>query len=81
MRVTINVPESLVERIDQYAEKHALSRSAAVSFAVSDFLDGRQLLEKVPELFEKMSAMSDMINSLSLAELQDKEKGVGGDEQ
>lgn len=80
MRVTINVPESLVERIDQYAEQHALSRSAAVSFAVSDFLDGRQLLEKVPELFEKMSAMSDMINSLSLAELQDKEKGVGGDE-
>lgn len=81
MRVTINVPESLVERIDQYAENHSLSRSAAVSFAVSDFLDGRQLLEKVPELFEKMSAMSDMINSLSLAELQDKEKGVGGDEQ
>lgn len=70
MKVSINVPEDLVKRIDDYAAKHSLSRSAAISFAVTDFLDGRQMLEKLPDFLEKMQAMSDMLDGMDIAELK-----------
>lgn len=70
MKVSINVPEDLVKRIDDYAAKHSLSRSAAISFAVTDFLDGRQMLEKLPDFLEKMQAMSDMLDGMDISELR-----------
>ena len=70
MKLSINLPEKLVNRIDDYANKHCLSRSAAISFAVADFLDGRQMLEKLPDFLEKMQAMSDMFDDMGIEEMK-----------
>lgn len=70
MKLSINLPEKLVDRIDDYADKHCLSRSAAISFAVADFLDGRQMIEKLPDFLEKMQAMSDMFDEMGIEEMK-----------
>lgn len=70
MKLSINLPEKLVDRIDDYANKHCLSRSAAISFAVADFLDGRQMLEKLPDFLEKMQVMSDMFDDMGIEEMK-----------
>lgn len=64
MKISINVPDNLVARIEEYAEKHCLSRSAAISYAVSDWLDTRQALESMPDMLDKLKTMQEIAEKM-----------------
>lgn len=55
MRVQVNVADEMVERIDLYAKKMGVSRSALCSFAIGNYIMGLdKSLDIVKELGDKL---------------------------
>lgn len=50
MRLSISMPEELVPEIDAYAQKLHLSRSAAISMMVSEYMRGLSAVDAVSKL-------------------------------
>lgn len=54
-RVQMNLEESLVKRIDEYAEKHHITRTSAVSVLCSQVLDSVENMNSLKKLFDSVS--------------------------
>ena len=56
IRINIQITDSLLEKVDEYAENLNLSRSAFVSMAISKYIQQEQLLEMFPEFVKMVKA-------------------------
>lgn len=52
MRVNINMDEELVKKVDEVAEKMFVSRSAYISFAVSQKLKSDEAMDNLPKIIQ-----------------------------
>lgn len=52
MRVNINMDEELVKKVDEVAEKMFVSRSAYISFAVSQKLKSDEAMDNLPNFIQ-----------------------------
>ena len=50
MKVNITFNDDLMKRIDDYAERNYMSRSGLISFAVTQFLNGQQMIGAVQDM-------------------------------
>lgn len=50
MRLNISMDEELVKKVDEAAKKMHVSRSAYISFAVSQKMQADEMLQNMPEL-------------------------------
>lgn len=53
-RVTITLPEDLIEMLDKAAEATALNRSAYIAVAVSQKMQQDEMMKQLPYLVSKM---------------------------
>lgn len=53
-RVNMNINEELLARIDSYAEKNYMTRSAVMCFAVNQFLVGQETKEYYQTMLQLM---------------------------
>lgn len=58
-KLGITMRDELVERLEEFAEENYMSRSGAISLAVSQFLAGKELTKAIKELADSMSKMAD----------------------
>ena len=47
MRLTMNVPDELMKRVDQYAEKNYINRTSAVCALLARALQGNDYIDSV----------------------------------
>ena len=66
MRVSINVPDELLEKIDKRAKKLYISRSAYISTALAQKLQADDMFDVMPQILSKM-------NDSELARIEEKE--------
>lgn len=71
VRMGITMHESLAKRMDEYAEKNYMTRSAFVSMAVRTYLDSQELKTVFRELNATLKEISDkeMVDEESQAKL------------
>ena len=50
MKVNITFNDDLMKRIDDYADRNYMSRSGLISFAVTQFLNGQQMIGAVQDM-------------------------------
>lgn len=55
MRLNINMDEELVKKVDEAAKKMYVSRSAYISFAVSQKLKSDVAMDNLPKIIEVMN--------------------------
>lgn len=67
MRVTINLPDELLSRVDKGADKLFISRSAYIATALAQKLQQDEVIEKMPDF------MSEIRELRKLAEKQVQE--------
>lgn len=60
MRLNINLDEELIRKVDEVAKKMYVSRSAYISFALSEKLRNDEIAENFPKF---ASAVSEAVNS------------------
>lgn len=65
VRITVNLNKELADRLDRYAEDMNVNRTAAVSFLLSQSLDGRDAIGS-------LSGMMDIYNELKLRRVEDE---------
>lgn len=56
IRVTVNLTPELVERIESYAEKVNVNRTAAVSVLLSNALDQQKAIKDIGSLMDMYNA-------------------------
>lgn len=56
IRINIQITDSLLEKVDEYAENLNLSRSAYVSMALSKYMQQEQMLDILPEMMKLVKA-------------------------
>ncbi len=54
MRINITMDEELIKKVDEVAKKMFVSRSAYISFAVSQKMQADKMLDNMPELVKTM---------------------------
>ena len=59
MKVNITFNDDLMRRIDDYAERNYMSRSGLISFAITQFLNGQQVISAVQDLSVSMRKIAD----------------------
>lgn len=59
MKVNITFNDDLMRRIDDYAERNYMTRSGLISFAVTQFLNGQQVISAVQDLSVSMRKIAD----------------------
>lgn len=77
MRLSINMPDSLVPEVDAYAEKLHLSRSAAISMMVSEYMRGLSAVDAVSKLagmMEQYQKHGTLPTDAELAKIEDQTK-------
>lgn len=50
MRLNINVPQELIDRVDNYAESLSINRTSAVCVLLSMALDSQKMMNSIDEL-------------------------------
>lgn len=50
MRLNINVPQDLIDRVDEYADNLSINRTSAVCVLLSQALDGQKAMKSMDEL-------------------------------
>lgn len=60
MRINITMDEELVKKIDEVASKMYVSRSAYISFAVSQKIQADKMLDNLPDLLQTMKSMQQL---------------------
>lgn len=69
MKITMNINDDLLERVDRYAKINYLSRTSVFSFAVSQFLTAQEL----PSMMSNMNnAMLKIAETGTITEEQQK---------
>lgn len=69
MKITMNINDDLLERVDRYAKLNYLSRTSVFSFAVSQFLTAQEL----PSMMSNMNnAMLKIAETGTITEEQQK---------
>ena len=58
-RLNINMPVELVERVDEYADKVNVNRTAAINMLVSTALEQKNAIDMMKELLDKLKLESD----------------------
>lgn len=59
MKVNITFNDDLMKRIDEYADRNYMSRSGLISFAVTQFLNGQQMISAVQDMSVCMRKIAD----------------------
>lgn len=59
IKITMNLPEEVLEKADKRAKQLGISRTAFITTAVSEKLQQADVLEFLPELLANMRALSD----------------------
>lgn len=59
MKVNITFNDDLMKRIDDYADRNYMSRSGLISFAVTQFLNGQQMISAVQDMSVCMRKIAD----------------------
>lgn len=61
MRVSINISDELLEKIDERAKKLYISRSAYISTALSQKLQADDMFDAMPQLLAKINEVGESI--------------------
>ena len=59
MKVNITFNDDLMKRIDDYADRNYMTRSGLISFAVTQFLNGQQMISAVQDMSVCMRKIAD----------------------
>lgn len=54
MRINITMDEELIKKVDEVAKKMFVSRSAYISFAVSQKMQADKMLDNLPDMVKTM---------------------------
>lgn len=75
MRVNLNVPDELVERLDEYAKVNYSSRSSVMCQACDQFLTSKAVVGLMKQLVEVMQRIADNneFDEEALKEIQEME--------
>lgn len=86
-KINITVPDTLLEKVDAYAEKNAMTRSGLIQLAVSQYLQAQEMMPNLNNAFAlmgslaKRAASENGINSAAfeqeLNDLQESQKQLG----
>jgi len=60
-RLNINMPVELVARVDEYADKVNVNRTAAINILVSTALEQKNAIDMMEELLNKLKLESDKV--------------------
>lgn len=52
MRLNINVPQDLIDRVDEYADNLSINRTSAVCVLLSQALDGQKVVSDLGQLLK-----------------------------
>lgn len=66
-KFTVTMQPSVLERVEEYAERHGISRSSALSVLASQALEQREamsIMSKLPEIMETVKDMKQVERSL-----------------
>ena len=66
MRLGINLPDELVEQIDERAKALYISRSAYIATALSQKLQSDKMMDNMPELIQTMKEALRISKQISL---------------
>lgn len=56
-RLNMNMPVSLVQQVDEYADRMNLNRTSAMIFLVSTALEQKNAIDAIDELLVKLSEL------------------------
>lgn len=59
MKVNLTFNDDLMKRIDDYAERNYMTRSGLISFAITQFLNGQQMISAVQDMSVCMRKIAD----------------------
>lgn len=59
MKVTITLDDELMQRLDTYADRNYMSRSGLISYAVTEFLNTKEVLTLVKSTSLAMQKIAD----------------------
>lgn len=77
MRVNINMPDELLERLDEYAKTNYSSRSSVMCQACDQFLTSKAVVGLMGQLVDVMNKIADNNNEVddnSLKQIQELEE-------
>ena len=57
MKISVSLSEKLVNQLDSFSSENGLSRSAAISMAVTSFLSGRETVIAMRGLSDKLQEL------------------------
>lgn len=57
MKISVCLSEKLVNQLDSFSSENGLSRSAAISMAVTSFLSGRETVSAMRGLSDKLQEL------------------------
>lgn len=57
MKISVSLSEKLVNQLDSFSSENGLSRSAAISMAVTSFLTGRETVSAMRGLSDKLQEL------------------------
>lgn len=57
MKISVSLSEKLVNQLDSFSSENGLSRSAAISMAVTSFLNGRETVSAMRGLSDKLQEL------------------------
>lgn len=57
MKISVSLSEKLVNQLDSFSSENGLSRSAAISMAVTSFLSGRETVSAMRGLSDKLQEL------------------------
>ena len=76
MKVNITLNDELMERVDEFAEQNYMTRSGLISFAVTQFLNGQQMMSALQEMTLCMRKIADtgIVDGDNMKKLEDMER-------
>ena len=57
MKISVSLSDKLVSQLDAFSDENGLSRSAAISMAVTSFLTGRETVSAMRGLSDKLQEL------------------------
>lgn len=86
-KINITVPDTLLEKVDAYAEKNAMTRSGLIQLAMSQYIQAQEMMPNLNNAFALMGSLAvkaasqggvdSEAFSKELNELQETQKQLG----
>ena len=56
-RTSFVIQPLVLQKLDEYAEHNGMTRSAAINMAITQFLENREMIDKLPSLLKETNEL------------------------